>query len=88
MKVKQDKEPYTLHPLSFSFTDADGDAAYPIVGASYAILFKKLPKDKGPVIVTFLVPTVQPPGNAALGRVCVQVPMGPCTRAKIGRAHV
>ncbi len=54
MKVKQDKEPYTLHPLSFSFTDADGDAAYPIVGASYAILFKKLPKDKGPVIVTFL----------------------------------
>ena len=54
MKVKQDKEPYTLHPLSFSFTDADGDAAYPIVGASYAILFKKLPKDKGPVIVAFL----------------------------------
>ena len=54
MKVKQDKEPYSLHPLSFSFTDADGDAAYPIVGASYAILFKKLPKDKGPVIVAFL----------------------------------
>ena len=54
MKVKQDKEPYSLHPLTFSFTDADGDAAYPIVGASYAILFKKQPKDKGPVIVEFL----------------------------------
>ncbi len=53
-KVKPDKEPYALHPLSFSFTDADGDAAYPIVGASYAILFKKQPKDKGPVIVEFL----------------------------------
>jgi phosphate transport system substrate-binding protein len=54
MAVKQDTEPYSLHPLAFSFTDADGDAAYPIVGASYAILFKKQPKDKGPVIVEFL----------------------------------
>lgn len=54
MKVKQEKEPYALHPLSFSFTDVDGDGAYPIVGASYAILFKKQPKDKGPVIVEFL----------------------------------
>jgi phosphate transport system substrate-binding protein len=54
MKVKQEKEPYSLHPLTYSFTDAEGDAAYPIVGASYAILFKKQPKDKGPVIVEFL----------------------------------
>jgi phosphate transport system substrate-binding protein len=54
IKVKPNKEPYSLHPLTFSFTDADGDAAYPIVGASYAILYKKQPKDKGPVIVEFL----------------------------------
>lgn len=54
MKVKQDKEPYSLHPLAFSFTDAEGEGAYPIVGASYAILFKKQPKDKGPVIAEFL----------------------------------
>ncbi|MDY3553343.1 phosphate ABC transporter substrate-binding protein PstS [Gemmata sp. JC717] len=54
MKVKADREPYTLHPLTFSFTDAEGDAAYPIVGASYAILFKKLPKEKGPAVVEFL----------------------------------
>jgi phosphate transport system substrate-binding protein len=54
MAVKQGKEPYSLHPLAFSFTDAEGDAAYPIVGASYAILFKKQPRDKGPVIVEFL----------------------------------
>jgi phosphate transport system substrate-binding protein len=54
MKVAEKKEPYSLHPLAFSFTDADGDAAYPIVGASYAILFKKQPKDKGPGIVEFL----------------------------------
>jgi phosphate transport system substrate-binding protein len=54
MKVKQDKEPYSLHPLAFSFTDADGDATYPIVGSSYAMLFQKQPKDKGPAIVEFL----------------------------------
>jgi len=54
MKVKQDKEPYSLHPLAFSFTDAEGDAAYPIVGASYAMLFKKQPKDKGQHLVDFL----------------------------------
>ncbi|MFO0821814.1 MAG: phosphate ABC transporter substrate-binding protein PstS [Gemmataceae bacterium] len=54
MQQKQGKEPYSLHPLAFSFTDADGDTTYPIVGASYAMLFKKQPKDKGPVIVEFL----------------------------------
>ncbi len=54
MKVTDKPEPYSLHPLTYSFTDADGDAAYPIVGASYAILFKKQPKDKGPVVVEFL----------------------------------
>ncbi len=54
MKVKQEKEPYKLHALTFSFTDAEGDAVYPIVGASYAMLFKKQPKDKGTVIVAFL----------------------------------
>lgn len=51
---KQTKEPYSLHPLAFSFVDAGGDAAYPIVGASYAVLYAKQPKDKGPVIVEFL----------------------------------
>jgi phosphate transport system substrate-binding protein len=58
MKVKQEKVPYSLHALAFSFTDADGDATYPIVGASYAMLFKKQPKDKGPAIVEFLKWTV------------------------------
>lgn len=54
MKVKQEKEPYSLHPLTFSFTDSDAAEAYPIVGASYAMLFKKQPKEKGAVIVGFL----------------------------------
>jgi phosphate transport system substrate-binding protein len=47
-------QPYDLHPLAYSFTDAEGDGVYPIVGASYAILYKKQPKDKGPAVVDFL----------------------------------
>ncbi len=40
-------EPYTLHELTFSLTDTDGEKAYPIVGVSYAIIFAKPPADKG-----------------------------------------
>ena len=54
MKTKPDAEPYSLHDLTYSLTDADGKKSYPICGISYAILFTKLPKDKGPVIVEFL----------------------------------
>jgi phosphate transport system substrate-binding protein len=53
-RVKPTQEPYSLHELTYSFTDSDADGAYPIVGASYAILFVKQTKDKGPVIVEFL----------------------------------
>lgn len=54
MAVKPTTEPYTLHELTFSLTDADGEKSYPIVGISYAILFAKQPKDKGHAIVDFL----------------------------------
>lgn len=52
--VKATAEPYSLHELTFSLTDADGKDSYPIGGVSYAILYKKQPKDKGPAIVEFL----------------------------------
>jgi phosphate transport system substrate-binding protein len=54
MKTKPDAEPYSLHDLTYSLTDADGSKSYPICGISYAVLFAKLPKDKAPVIVEFL----------------------------------
>ncbi|MCS6863755.1 MAG: phosphate ABC transporter substrate-binding protein PstS [Gemmataceae bacterium] len=54
IQAKEDVEPYNLHPLAFSFTDAAGEAAYPIVGASYAILFQRQPRDQGPATVEFL----------------------------------
>ena len=54
MKTKPTTEPYSLHELTYSLTDADGAKSYPICGISYAILFARQPKDKGPVIVEFL----------------------------------
>ncbi|MCE9563239.1 MAG: phosphate ABC transporter substrate-binding protein PstS [Planctomycetes bacterium] len=54
MKEKPTAEPYSLHELTYSLTNAAGKKSYPISGISYAILFAKLPKDKGPTIVEFL----------------------------------
>lgn len=54
MGAKPTAEPYTLHDLTFSLTDADGDGSYPIVGISYAIVYAKQSKDKGPAVVDFL----------------------------------
>lgn len=54
MAAKPTGEPYTLHDLTYSLTDAEGEASYPIVGISYAILFSKQSKEKGPSIVDFL----------------------------------
>jgi phosphate transport system substrate-binding protein len=52
--VKQHPAPYSLHPLTFSFTDAAGDASYPIVGASYALLYASQPKEKHAAVIEFL----------------------------------
>jgi phosphate transport system substrate-binding protein len=54
MQSKPDTEPYSLHELTYSLTDAAGAKSYPVCGISYAVLFAKQPKDKGPVIVEFL----------------------------------
>jgi phosphate transport system substrate-binding protein len=51
---KQTDPPYTLHELTFSLTNAEGEASYPISGISYGLLFKKQPKGKGEVLVAFL----------------------------------
>ena len=54
LATPQEKEPYSLHELTFSLTDTNSDAAYPICGISYAILYKKLPAAKGKPLVEFL----------------------------------
>jgi phosphate transport system substrate-binding protein len=54
LSTPQDKAPYTLHELTFSLTDTDGDQSYPICGMSYAILYMKQPEAKGKKLVEFL----------------------------------
>lgn len=54
MKTKPTEEPYCLHELTYSLTNPEGPSSYPICGFSYAILWLKLPKGKGPAIVDFL----------------------------------
>jgi phosphate transport system substrate-binding protein len=54
MREKPAEEPYSLHELTYSLTDAAGAKSYPVCGISYAVLYTRQPKDKGPVIVEFL----------------------------------
>jgi phosphate transport system substrate-binding protein len=54
MQIPPTTEPYSLHQLTYSLTDAPGDKSYPICGISYAVLFARQPKETGTVIVDFL----------------------------------
>jgi phosphate ABC transporter phosphate-binding protein len=54
MGQQQSKEPYSLHQLTYSLTNADGEKAYPICGYTYAVLYKKQPGKKGRALVDFL----------------------------------
>lgn len=47
-------EPFTLHDLTYSLTNAGGAESYPIVGMSYAILYQNQTPEVGPVVVAFL----------------------------------
>ena len=49
----QTKEPYTLHELTYSLTNAEAEAAYPICGISYGLLYKKQSGPKGRALVAF-----------------------------------
>jgi len=51
---QQSKEPYSLHELTYSLTNAESEKAYPICGFSYAVLYKKEPTKKGKALVEFL----------------------------------
>jgi len=54
MTVKQETEPYSLHELTFSLTDADGDDSYPISGMSYCVIYKRQKSDVGRALKDFL----------------------------------
>jgi phosphate transport system substrate-binding protein len=50
---KQTRPPYSQHQLTYSLTDADAEAAYPICGISYGLLYQKQPARKGKALVEF-----------------------------------
>lgn len=54
MSQQQAEEPYSLHQLAYSLTNAENETAYPICGFTYAVLYKKLPAAKGKALVEFL----------------------------------
>jgi phosphate transport system substrate-binding protein len=55
MKVKQTDEPYSLHELTYSLTDAEGENSYPISGFSYCVLYRKQPAATGQALKAFLL---------------------------------
>jgi phosphate ABC transporter phosphate-binding protein len=54
MDVKQETEPYSLHELTFSLTDADGEGSYPISGVSYCVFYRRQKADVGNALKDFL----------------------------------
>ena len=52
--LEQKEEPYSLHQLTYSITNAPGEASYPISAMSYCVIYKKLAADKGKPFVDFL----------------------------------
>jgi phosphate transport system substrate-binding protein len=60
LDVPQTAEPYSLHDLTYSLTDAPGDESYPIAGMSFALLYQKQTGPKGKGVVAFLKWVVSP----------------------------
>jgi phosphate ABC transporter phosphate-binding protein len=54
MNEKQTAEPYTLHELTFSLTDAAGDDSYPITGINYCVIYKNQKAHVGKSLKEFL----------------------------------
>ncbi len=66
--VKPTAEPYSLHELTYSLTDAPGAASYPIAGMSFAVLYQDQPATPGKAVVEFLTWATSAEGQAAATR--------------------
>ena len=62
------EEPYSLHALTRNLTDAPGPEAYPIVGTSYAVLYRSQPGRNGPATRDFLRWALGPTGQKLAGK--------------------
>ncbi len=83
----QTVEPYSLHELTFSLTDADGEKSYPISGMSFATFYKKLDGAqasgaKGKAVVEFLKWATGPEGQE-LAKKRNYAPLSPEMQKKI-----
>lgn len=54
IEIPQKDEPYSLHELTFSLTDAPGEQSYPISGMTYALIYKKQKAPLGRALKDFL----------------------------------
>ncbi len=66
--AKPTAEPYSLHELTYSLTDAPGEASYPIAGMSFAVLYQEQPATPGRAVVDFLTWATSAEGQAAAQR--------------------
>lgn len=66
--VKPTAEPYSLHELTYSLTDAPGEASYPIAGMSFAVLYESQPTTPGKAVVDFLTWATSAEGQMAAQR--------------------
>lgn len=67
--AKPTAEPYSLHDLTYSLTDAAGEASYPVAAISYAVLYARQPDAaKGKAVVEFLKWCLSAEGQKIAGR--------------------
>jgi phosphate ABC transporter phosphate-binding protein len=85
MAERPTAEPFSLHELTYSLTDAGGAASYPIAGMSYAILYRRSPGAAGRTAVAFLRWATSAEGQAMAGR-RDYAPLPDALRARIGAA--
>jgi phosphate ABC transporter phosphate-binding protein len=69
LQEKPADEPYSLHDLTYSLTDAAGDGSYPIAAMSYAVLYANQPDAaRGKALVEFLTWCASAEGQAMAER--------------------
>ena len=68
LDARPTEEPYSLHELTYNLTDAAGPDAYPIVGLSFAVLYRRQPGPRGAAVRDFLAWAVSADGQKLAGK--------------------
>jgi phosphate ABC transporter phosphate-binding protein len=54
IQVKPTEEPQSLHELTYSMTEMEGDNVYPVTGVSYLVFYKNLAAEKKKTLIDFI----------------------------------